>query len=146
MHRRRLVMLPLVVALLASSPIARAASISSRILIDPTGEHTGDEFGRSVAWVGDVNGDGYDDLLSGAFRYPEIASVGQAYLYFGGPAIDAVADLVHPAPAGGSGWFGIRSRMAGRLLGRACRRRLGRRRYDGGAIRGPWRRLPPPRR
>ena len=41
------------------------------MLIDPEGEHTGDEFGRSVAWVGDMNGDFYDDLLIGAFRYPE---------------------------------------------------------------------------
>jgi len=117
MHRHRLVMLPLVVALLAGPGVASASSVTSRILIDPAGEHTGDEFGRSVAWVGDLNGDGFDDVLSGAFRYPEIASVGQAYLYFGGPAIDAVADLVIPAPAGGSGWFGISVASAGDFNG-----------------------------
>lgn len=93
------------------------ASITSRILIDPEGEHTGDEFGRSVAWIGDVNGDGYDDLLVGAFRYPEIASVGQAYLYFGGPAIDSLADLVITPPAGGSGWFGVSVASAGDFNG-----------------------------
>ena len=53
---------------------------------------TGDTFGCSVAFVGDVNVDGSDDLLIGAFRYPEIQSLGQAYLYFGGPAIDSVKD------------------------------------------------------
>src|SRR4029450_7914066 len=79
---------PVAIALFAEPRVGAVSSITSRVLIDPVGEHTGDEFGCSVAWVGDVNGDGYDDLLMGAFRYPEIASVGQAYLYFGGLAID----------------------------------------------------------
>jgi len=104
-------------ALLAVSRVGGATSISSRVLIDPVGEYTGDNFGCSVAWVGDVNGDGYDDLLVGAFRYPEIASVGQAYLYFGGPALDSVADLVIPAPPGGSGWFGVGVSSAGDFNG-----------------------------
>jgi hypothetical protein len=130
MHRARLVHLALrwdpstlptaifvAIALFAEPCLGAASSISSRVLIDPAGEHTGDVFGGSVAWVGDVNGDGYDDLLIGAFRYPEIASVGQAYLYFGGPAIDAVADLVIPAPAGGSGWFGVSVASAGDFNG-----------------------------
>jgi hypothetical protein len=94
-----------------------AASITSNILIDPVGEYTGDVFGCSVAWVGDVNGDGYDDFLIGAFRYPEIASAGQAYLYFGGPALDSVVDLVIPAPVGGAGWFGISVASAGDFNG-----------------------------
>lgn len=43
-------------------------------------------FGNSVAGAGDVNGDGLDDLVVGAFRFenghPE---EGRAYLYFGAP-------------------------------------------------------------
>ena len=105
------------IALFAGTRTDASASITSRILIDPTGEHTGDVFGCSVAWVGDVNGDSYDDLLIGAFRYPEIASVGQAYLYFGGPAIDLVADLVITPPAGGAGWFGVSVASAGDFNG-----------------------------
>ncbi|HKB08075.1 MAG TPA: integrin alpha, partial [Candidatus Polarisedimenticolia bacterium] len=105
------------IALFAVPSASAAASITSRILIDPAGEHTGDEFGRSVTWVGDVNGDGYDDLLIGAFRYPEIASAGLAYLYFGGPAIDLVADLVISPPPGGAGWFGISVASAGDFNG-----------------------------
>src|SRR5262245_62774262 len=104
MHRAALLVAIAVVT--ATRPVS-AAPTTSRIVIDPVGEHTGDEFGHSVAWVGDVNGDGYDDLLVGAFRYPEIQSVGQAYLYFGGPAIDSVADRVITPPSGGSGWFGV---------------------------------------
>ncbi len=130
MHRRRLFRLPLpwrprklpiallvAIALFTGPRVANASAIDSRILIDPVGEHTGDVFGGSVAWVGDVNGDGYDDVLVGAFRYPEIASVGQAYLYFGGPAMDAAADLVITPPAGGSGWFGVSVASAGDFNG-----------------------------
>ncbi|HET8945853.1 MAG TPA: FG-GAP-like repeat-containing protein [Candidatus Polarisedimenticolia bacterium] len=106
-----------VIALCVTTRAGAASSLTSRILIDPAGEHTGDVFGGSVAWIGDVNGDGYDDLLVGAFRYPEIASVGQAYLYFGGPAMDAVADLVITPPAGGSGWFGVSVAPAGDFNG-----------------------------
>jgi hypothetical protein len=130
MNRAHLVRLPLqwrlstlriaslvAIALLVGPRAGATSSIMSRILIDPVGEHTGDEFGRSVTWVGDVNVDGYDDLLIGAFRYPEIASVGQAYLYLGGPAMDSVADFVITPPAGGSGWFGISVASAGDFNG-----------------------------
>ena len=40
-------------------------------------------FGGAVAGVGDVNGDGYGDLLVGASH--EDSKQGRAYLYFGGP-------------------------------------------------------------
>src|SRR5262245_49502503 len=117
MRRARLVILLLVLALFTGPRLAHASAIPSGIPGDPVGEDTGDVFGCSVAWVGDVNGDGYDDFLVGAFRYPEIASVGQAYLYFGGPSIDSVADLVLPAPPGGAGWFGVSVASAGDFNG-----------------------------
>lgn len=40
-------------------------------------------FGRSIAAVGDVNGDGYDDVLVGAPDELTNSSPGSAYLYFG---------------------------------------------------------------
>src|SRR6185436_12913598 len=119
MHRARLVSIPhfrpslrllvtLLVALVLTGPrVGAASSIASRVLIDPEGENNADFFGTSIAWVGDINTDGYDDILVGAFRYPEIGSIGRAYVYFGGPAMDAVADLVISPPAGGAGWFGV---------------------------------------
>ncbi|MBZ0270196.1 integrin alpha, partial [bacterium] len=59
-----------------------------------TGEAVGDNFGESVAGAGDVNGDGYDDVIAGARYHNEIdPDRGRAYVYFGGPAADAVADL-----------------------------------------------------
>jgi hypothetical protein len=107
----------LTIAVLSGACAADAAPITSRILSVAEGEHTGDFFGTSAAWVGDVNGDGYDDLLVGAFRYPEIQSNGKAYLYFGGPALDGVVDLVIPAPAGNTAWFGVSVASAGDFNG-----------------------------
>jgi len=47
---------------------------------------TGAFFGASVASAGDVNGDGYNDLLVGASGYADKEmAVGKAYLYMGGP-------------------------------------------------------------
>jgi len=48
------------------------------------GEDSGDNAGYSIAGVGDVNGDGYDDFLIGAHRDDDGgSSAGQAYLIFG---------------------------------------------------------------
>jgi hypothetical protein len=99
MHCARRVAILVAIALLAGPRVSAASSIMSRVLIDPAGENDGDTFGCSVASVGDVNGDGYDYVLIGANFYPSESGHGQAYLYFGGPAIDTVADLVIPAPA-----------------------------------------------
>jgi hypothetical protein len=60
-----------------------------------TGETPGDWFGSSVAGAGDVNGDGYDDLLiSGHMNDADGENVGRAYIFLGGEHPDAVADLV----------------------------------------------------
>src|SRR5262249_36100250 len=42
------------------------------------------QLGSSVADAGDVNGDGYDDLIVGAPGYPTLAQ-GRAYVFLGGP-------------------------------------------------------------
>ena len=46
------------------------------------GEYADDKSGFSVAGVGDVNGDGYDDILIGA-PYGGLGNKGRAYLIFG---------------------------------------------------------------
>ena len=44
------------------------------------------QFGGSIANAGDVNGDGYHDLLVGAIKYTcDDAEGGAAYLFYGGP-------------------------------------------------------------
>jgi hypothetical protein len=53
------------------------------------GGDPGDDFGRSVACAGDINGDGYDDVLVGSPEDeagPTAPNEGLAHLYLGSPA------------------------------------------------------------
>jgi nucleotide-binding universal stress UspA family protein len=49
-----------------------------------TGENPNDYFGYGIA-CGDVNNDGFDDLVIGAYGYKAGAQQGRVYLYYGGP-------------------------------------------------------------
>ncbi|MEO8067557.1 MAG: FG-GAP-like repeat-containing protein [Flavobacteriales bacterium] len=54
-------------------------------------------FGRSIAGCGDVNGDGYSDVIIGAPDSPNVnADAGQAFVYWGGAA--ALGAGLNPAP------------------------------------------------
>ena len=64
-----------------------------------TGIYDGDHSGASVASAGDVNGDGFDDVIIGA-RYADangISGAGESYVVFGSdagfPAVLSLADL-----------------------------------------------------
>ena len=61
-----------------------------------TGEAPDDSFGYpSVRGAGDVNGDGYDDVIVGAPRNDAAgANAGRAYIFFGGPVMDPYPDVV----------------------------------------------------
>jgi ankyrin repeat protein len=48
-------------------------------------------FGSKIT-CGDVDGDGYDDVLIGALRYDN--KRGRVYLFYGGPDMDTTADLI----------------------------------------------------
>lgn len=51
------------------------------------GESAGNHFGESVAGAGDVNGDGYEDVIVGARDFNCGAGpVGKIYVYFGSGA------------------------------------------------------------
>ncbi|MBW4679740.1 MAG: putative Ig domain-containing protein [Microcoleus vaginatus WJT46-NPBG5] len=51
------------------------------------GQATNDRLGRSVSEAGDVNGDGYADVIVGAYNAdPNQTSPGRSYVVFGGPS------------------------------------------------------------
>ena len=55
-----------------------------------TGEGTMNMFGYSVSDAGDINSDGYDDVIVGAYNY---LGRGKAYIYYGGMNVDNTADV-----------------------------------------------------
>lgn len=65
--------------------------------VNMRGEGTNNEFGYSVSDAGDVNGDGYDDVIIGTPFYAE--HTGRAYLYYGGGSIDNSVDLTFTGTA-----------------------------------------------
>jgi PKD repeat protein len=82
-----------------------------------TGEAPGDRFGVEVAAAGDPNGDQYADVIVGAdYNDAGGSRAGRAYLYRGGAAPDAIADVVFTGPAPEAG-FGASASAAGDMDG-----------------------------
>ena len=77
----------------------------------------GDRFGAAVAGVGDVNGDGYDDVVVGA--YARDSAAGAAYLYLGSPGgLDPASEVLLTAADGAAGdHFGESLAAAGDVNG-----------------------------
>jgi hypothetical protein len=110
----------------SSAPAMRASVLSnpipvdpggSRILFAPAGELPGDQFGNSVANAGDVNGDGYADVIVGAWTSDATGGdAGSAYIYYGGPGADDVPDLILRGQSAGDN-FGTSVASAGDMNG-----------------------------
>ena len=68
------------------------------------GADSGDRSGRSVSSAGDVNGDGFDDLLIGAMNADGSGNAklnaGDSYVIFGGATLPATIDLFSLGSAG----------------------------------------------
>jgi hypothetical protein len=71
-----------------------------------TGAAAYDYFGWSVSTAGDVNGDGYSDIIVGAPG----SGAGRAYIYFGGTSMDNIADVTMTGEAASDGFGGSVSR------------------------------------
>jgi PKD repeat protein len=90
------------------------SSPSSSPALILNGQSFNDNFGTSVSGGADVNGDGYDDVIVGAWKNDAaINDAGRAYIYFGGPSLDGAADVVLTGAVVSSGWFGVSVSMAG---------------------------------
>ena len=57
-----------------------------------TGEFSNDLFAGSVSNAGDVNGDGFGDIIVGAYGFN--IYTGRAYIYFGGSSPNVIADVI----------------------------------------------------
>ena len=78
-----------------------------------TGEGAIDLFGYSVACAGDVNGDGYSDIIAGAYGNESAGFLaGRAYIYFGGANVDNAVDIILTGEAAGD-LFGYSVASAG---------------------------------
>ncbi|MBK6877801.1 MAG: FG-GAP repeat protein [Ignavibacteria bacterium] len=56
------------------------------------GENANNYFGLAVSSAGDLNGDGYSDVVIGAKRYSSFT--GRAYVYFGDLSMDNTVDII----------------------------------------------------
>jgi hypothetical protein len=79
-----------------------------------TGSNANDQFGRSVSTAGDVNGDGYSDVIVGANGFN--SSTGRAYIYYGGSIMNNAADIILTGAAANDG-FGNAVSEAGDVNG-----------------------------
>lgn len=83
------------------------ASISTTPSLGLFAEASNDWFGQSVSNAGDVNGDGFDDLVVGAPYNDAVANAaGRAYVYFGGDPMDNTVDVFLEGAAQSNAHFG----------------------------------------
>ncbi|MFT5679433.1 MAG: hypothetical protein ACI8RZ_000337 [Myxococcota bacterium] len=91
----------------ASSYLGAAGGVIASANTTIYGPGTGDDFGSTVSGTGDVNGDGYDDVIVGSV-------IGEAYVYGGGAAgLDSAANTTLT----GTGGFGTSVSGAGDVNG-----------------------------
>jgi FG-GAP repeat/Secretion system C-terminal sorting domain/FG-GAP-like repeat len=86
-------------------------TISSQRSITFTSDTIGDYFGASIANIGDINNDGYDDLAIGAPNSP--GDSGKVYIYYGGKTMHNSPDKILTSKTG----FGRNIGNAGDLNG-----------------------------
>ena len=91
--------------------VAPTQPVSHREEFAVAGAATGDNFGIAVNHLEDVNGDGFGDIIVGAFQAGG-GNEGRAYVYFRGPGHDALADLELSNGIAGS-FLGISAGPAG---------------------------------
>ena len=80
------------------------------------GHFANEEFGAAVAGLGDVNGDGFDDIIVGTeYNGSSGPDTAYVYVYFGGSEIDTTADIIFREAAGYAVNYGTSVAYAGDL-------------------------------
>ena len=78
------------------------------------GSAVDDMFGWSVSEAGDVNGDGYADIIVGApYNDESGSSSGRAYIFYGGTVLDITADVILSGDNIANAYFGVSVSAAG---------------------------------
>lgn len=93
-------------------------NVNSIVDVVLTGEVTNNFFGYSVSSAGDVNGDGYSDVIAGAYGYN--SNRGRAYIYYGGAVMNNTADVIMTGDNAGD-YFGYSVSTAGDVNGDSYR-------------------------
>jgi hypothetical protein len=78
-----------------SAALNGTVSLGDASVVTFTGEAAGDYSGIAVSGAGDVNADGYDDMLIGAYYADPggILKAGKTYLVYGGSTLDGTVSL-----------------------------------------------------
>jgi hypothetical protein len=92
-----------------------AGGLGATSAVTYTGEAASNEFGRSVGTAGDVNGDGYSDIIVGADAYNSYQ--GRVYVYLGGADGPGATPTVAPIGEAVSNHFGNAVGTAGDVNG-----------------------------
>ncbi len=99
------------------SPTIGGSVTATNADVKMTGEAASDNFGRSVSTAGDVNGDGYSDVIVGAyFNDAGGIDAGRSYIYYGGLSMDNIADVTMSGETS-SDQFGYSVSTAGDMNG-----------------------------
>ncbi len=95
-----------------------AAGLSPTAAWTAESDQASADFGFSVGFAGDVNGDGFSDIVIGAFRYDNgQAEEGRAFLYLGSAGGLTLAPAWTAEPDQASARFGVSGASAGDVNG-----------------------------